>query len=204
MRYLFSLFVVLFALNASQAFADDSAQAKAYVDGVTKEATTTIQLAQTDKITNEQAKEKFRKILQESFDIPTIAKFTMGRYWRVATPAEQQEFTRLLQTVILNKYADRLLESSDNTYVIKSASAINEKDYGVTMSLTPKGKPPVAFSWRLRKSASGFKVIDIGVEGVSMSVTHRTDFANVIERNGGKVQALIDALKDKESPLVKS
>jgi phospholipid transport system substrate-binding protein len=53
----------------------------------------------------------------------------------------------------------------------------------------------------LRRTGNSFKVIDLAVEGVSMSVTHRTDFGSVISSNGGKVQALIDALKDKEKAL---
>lgn len=202
MRLLFSAFVALFVSMSLPVWAQEDAslaQAKAYVKVVADQAVTTIKQANQGQITQEKAKENFRTILNNSFDIPVIAKFTLGRYWRVATPAQQTEFTRLLQTVILNKYADRMLESSDNTVSVNAATAINDKDYKVDSTVVPKGKPPVNFVWRLRKGTGGFKVIDLAVEGISMSVTHRTDFANVIEREGGQVQALIDALKGKES-----
>lgn len=188
-----------FAAQAKPAAVATTEKAKSYAEDVATEALDTINSARDGKISNKDARIKFRKILNDRFDVPTIAKFTMGRYWRVATEAEQKEFVRLLQVTILDKYADRMLEYSGDGYKIGEASAINDKDYGVTMNVLPKGKAPVAFALRLRDNGKGnFKIIDIAVEGISMSVTHRTDFASVIERNGGKVKALLDALKNKE------
>jgi len=39
------------------------------------------------------------------------------------------------------------------------------------------------------------KVIDVIIEGVSMSLTQRSDFSSVIQRGGGDIQILIDHLK---------
>jgi phospholipid transport system substrate-binding protein len=41
----------------------------------------------------------------------------------------------------------------------------------------------------------------VTVEGISMSVTQRQEYASVIERGGGTFQALIDALKNQSAPL---
>jgi len=35
------------------------------------------------------------------------------------------------------------------------------------------------------------------VEGISMSLTHRQEFASIIEKNGGKVADLIAQLREK-------
>lgn len=174
-------------------------EAKVFAENVAKEALEIIEQSRAKEISQKEARVRFRKILNDRFDIPTIARFTMGRYWRVATEAEKKEFTNLLQTTILEKYADRMLEYSGDGFKIDNATAMNNKDFSVTMNVLPKGKAPIAFGLRLRKNGTDdFKIIDIAVEGVSMSVTHRSDFASVIERNGGKVKALIDALKNKE------
>lgn len=182
--------------GAEQGGADKKAEA--FIANVGQQAMDTIQQSRDGKISDEQAKINFRKILNNSFDIPTIAKFTMGRYWRVATPAEQKEFTGLLQTVILDKYADRMLGYSGDGFKVTQSRVMNERDSGVVMTIKPAGKPNVEFGWRVRKTGASYKVIDLSVEGISMSVTHRSDFASVIERNGGQVKALIDALKNKE------
>ena len=61
----------------------------------------------------------------------------------------------------------------------------------------PNGDPPVKVTWRVRKGASGYKIIDVGVEGVSMMLTQREEFASVIERNGGTVAGLTQAIEQK-------
>src|SRR3954463_10651368 len=53
---------------------------------------------------------RFRQIFQSDFDVPGIGQFVLGRYWRVATPEEQQEFLRLFQEYIVQSYAARLGE----------------------------------------------------------------------------------------------
>jgi phospholipid transport system substrate-binding protein len=188
--------VLAFAAPAAQA-ATNTAPAKAYINTVGQDALDTIKAAKDGKITDGQAKEKFRVILNDAFDIPTIARFTLGRYWRVATPAQQKEFTGLVQEIIINKYADRLLKAADGTFDITGAQAINDYDYAVMMKVKPVDDAPISFNWRVRDTKGKLKIIDLMVEGVSMSITHRSDFASLIERNGGSVQALIDALKAK-------
>ncbi|MEX1108902.1 MAG: ABC transporter substrate-binding protein, partial [Dongiaceae bacterium] len=51
--------------------------------------------------------------------------------------------------------------------------------------------------WILERQGSGLRILDLKVEGLSMSETHRSEFASVIQNNGGKVAALLDALRKK-------
>lgn len=188
------------AVPAAKAQAKKGTQtekAKSYIDRLGREALDTIEATKKGKITRAQAKATFGKLLNESFDTPTIARFTLGRYWRVATPAQQKEFSGLIDDIIISQYADRILNAADGTYEITSASAINERDYAVLMKVKPVGEPAIDFAWRVRETKGQMKVIDLAVEGISMSITHRSDYATVIERNGGNVQALIDVLKKK-------
>src|SRR4030081_3836365 len=53
---------------------------------------------------------RFRQLFQDDFDVPGIGQFVLGRYWRTATPEEQQEFLRLFQEYIVQAYAARLGE----------------------------------------------------------------------------------------------
>ena len=38
---------------------------------------------------------------------------------------------------------------------------------------------------------------DVAVEGVSMSVTQRSEFSSVIQRGGGQIEALLDTLRQR-------
>src|SRR5258707_11599377 len=53
---------------------------------------------------------RFRQLFRDDFDVPGLGQFVLGRYWRTATPEEQQEFLRLFQEYIVQSYAARLGE----------------------------------------------------------------------------------------------
>ena len=73
-----------------------------------------------------------------------------------------------------------------------------------TRLVDPKGVPDVRVEWRLIRQGDGFKVADVVIEGVSMSVTQRQEYASVIQSNGGEVKALIKALNDRMAHLKSS
>ena len=195
----FALFAFsLFLFSTTPVLADNTAMvdgATKYVENVAQQA---LSIINNKKLSEKKAKEKFQNIMNKSFDIKTISRFTLGRYWRVATKAQQKEYTRLIKEVILNKYANRLLDYSGDSFEVVGGRALNDTDSVVTMKVKPKGQPDAVFAWRIRYKGGKYKIIDLAVEGVSMSVTHRSDFNAVIQRNGGNVQSLIDALKEKE------
>ena len=59
------------------------------------------------------------------------------------------------------------------------------------------GQPPAGVDWLLTSQNGAYKISDVIVEGVSMAVTQRSEFASVIQRNGGQVEGLITALRQK-------
>jgi phospholipid transport system substrate-binding protein len=63
--------------------------------------------------------------------------------------------------------------------------------------VSPEGKPPVKVDWRVRNKDGRYKIVDVLVEGVSMSLTQRSDFSSVIQAGGGDVQVLLNHLKQK-------
>jgi len=40
----------------------------------------------------DQKSERFRTLFKQFFDIPAIARFTLGRFWKMAQPDEQNKF----------------------------------------------------------------------------------------------------------------
>src|SRR5438067_10890654 len=51
---------------------------------------------------------RFRQLFRNDFDVPGIGQFVLGRYWRTATPQQQQEFLQLFQEYVVQAYASRL------------------------------------------------------------------------------------------------
>jgi phospholipid transport system substrate-binding protein len=147
--------------------------------------------------TQSQRVERFRQLLREDFDVPGIARFVLGRYWNTATEEQRAEFTKLFEDYIAVAYATRLAEYTGETFKVTGSRP--EADGAIVSSqiLRPAGQAPVKVDWRLSGRNGAYKIADVSVDGISMAVTQRSEFASVIQHNGGQVQGLITMLRDK-------
>jgi len=144
--------------------------------------------------TQSQRVARFRDLLREDLNVPGIARFVLGRYWNTATEEQRAEFTKLFEDYIAVAYATRLAEYTGETF--KVIGSRPEADGAIVSSqiLRPAGAAPVKVDWRV---TGRNKISDVSVDGISMAVTQRSEFASVIQHNGGQVQGLIAMLRDK-------
>lgn len=144
-------------------------------------------------ITADQRTDAFRKILTDSFDLMTIARFVIGRTWNTATPDQQQEYLHLFTELVVKSYGDKLtLYTGEGFTVTGQRPDENGKDFIVNSEIThPDGSEPTKIDWRLRQRNNKLGVIDVMVEGVSLSVTQRQEYASIIQNNGGQIDALL-------------
>lgn len=140
---------------------------------------------------------RFRQLFSEDFDVPGIARFVLGRYWRIATEPQQQEFVKLFADYIALAYSNRLAEYSGETLHVTGTRPAPDGSVVSSEIVRPNGAPPAKVDWVLTPHDGAYKISDVVVEGVSMAVTQRSEFASVIQRNGGQVQGLITALRQK-------
>jgi phospholipid transport system substrate-binding protein len=148
------------------------------------------------KMSKEEQRQSFRALLRDSFDLPTIGRFALGKYWRVATAAQRAEYQRLFETMLVNVYSERF--GSYNGQVMKTigAQTLEGGDVMVASQIIPAdGGEKIGVDWRVRRSDGRLRIVDVVVEGVSMAVTQRSDFGSVIDRNNGDVAALLQELK---------
>lgn len=183
-----------FPLVAGPVLAQD-AGAGAFIQNLGNRAIKTF----SDKANAPKAKEKFHALLVEGFDVPYIARWVLGRYWNVANDAQRQEYLGLFERMIVDAYAGRFAEYSGETFKIIGTRPEGDADSSVTTQIVRPSGPPVNVDWRVRKTGGAYKIIDVSVEGVSMGVTQRSEFASVIQTNGGQFDGLLKALRAKVS-----
>jgi phospholipid transport system substrate-binding protein len=140
---------------------------------------------------------RFRELFQQDFDVPAIARFVLGRYWRIATPAQQQEFVRLFAVYTALAYSNRLAAYSGETLRVTGSRPESEGSIVSSEIVRPNGEPPTKVDWRLSWTDGTYKITDVIVDGISMAVTQRSEFASVIQRHGGQVQGLLTLLRQK-------
>ncbi|MBV8776005.1 MAG: ABC transporter substrate-binding protein [Alphaproteobacteria bacterium] len=139
--------------------------------------------------------QRFRELLAGNFDLPAIGRFVLGRYWRVATPEQQQQFIGLLQEYLAQAYAGRLAQYAGEKFSALSAQPQGEETV-VFSEITRNDGGKIRVEWHLVNNG-GWKIVDAYVAGVSMAVTERDEFAAVIQQGGGQVQYLLDRLRQK-------
>ena len=139
--------------------------------------------------------QRFRELFSADFDLPRIGRFVLGRYWRVATPEQQQQFLGLLREYLAQAYAGRLAEYAGERFRALNAQQDGSETIVTSQIITNDGKQ-ISVQWHLVNDG-GWKITDAYVAGVSMAVTERDEFAAVIQQGGGQVQYLLDRLRQK-------
>jgi phospholipid transport system substrate-binding protein len=147
--------------------------------------------------TQSQRVERFRELLREDFDVPGIARFVLGRYWNVATEEQRAEYVKLFEDYVAMAYATRLAEYTGETFKVTGSRPEAEGAIVSSQIVRPAGAAPVKVDWRLTGRDGKYKISDVSVDGISMAVTQRSEFASVIQHNGGQVQGLITMLRQK-------
>jgi len=149
------------------------------------------------QLSREERETRFRELLDTHFDVPAIGKFVLGRYWRAATDEEKQEFLKLFEELLVKSYARRFAEYSGESFEVRNVRAEANGESLVQSLVVRPNAENIRVDWRLRSDNSDFRIVDVVVEGLSMAVTQRDEFASVIQSKGGKVAGLIEVLRQK-------
>ena len=140
----------------------------------------------------------FREMLARELDIPLLARFMLGRYWKKATPEARQAYQDAFAEYILVRYASLLGGAREiQGFEVVGAKTIESGDVLVETRIRRGGAEPIATTWRMRKRDGRYVVIDLVVEGLSMVQTQRQEFASILRSNGGRVEGLISVLREK-------
>ena len=140
---------------------------------------------------------RLRALMLDHFAVKDIAKWVLGRrYWRRATDQQRAEYLKLFEDLMVADYARRFEKYEGETLAIRKTEVRDGGDAVVySTMLRSGGEISVRVDWRIRAKDGTYKVVDILVEGTSISLTQRSEFASVIRRNGGNVEALLVELR---------
>ncbi len=179
---------LLGASDAAVASADDAAR---FVDRFGNQ---TIQTLQAADLTRAERESRFRSLLAEGFDLAFIGRFVLGKYWRMATPEQQRAYLTLFGEYLLQTYTAHLEGYAGESMTVLGARQATEKDAVVRMAIVRPGGPAIITDWRVRSTANGYRIIDVAVEGISLAITQRSEFAAVVQRHG--IDGLLTVLRD--------
>ena len=153
---------------------------------------------ETDSGSIEKRTENIIKLLDTHFDLPAIARFSAGPYWRAANEQERSDYVQTMRDVVIGTVVRNFDQLSGLRF-----STIDSQTKGDNMVLVrgsfddSTGKrPPVSVGWRVITPAMApAKVLDVEIENISMLITQKQENITIIRQNEGRFSALIEAMR---------
>jgi phospholipid transport system substrate-binding protein len=116
----------------------------------------------------------------------------VGRYWRQATPEQQQRLQDEFKVLLVRTYSGALAQVQDQSVELKPMRGTpDDKEVVVKTEIRGRGDP-VQLDYRLEQTAAGWKIYDVNVLGVWLVENYRNTFSQEIGANG--IDGLIDKL----------
>lgn len=191
-----SLFLIALLSFVQVAKADiDSTKAVQMIEDVTKEG--------IEKIINsnqpqEEKDKTFRKLFTENLDLDFIGKYVLGRYWRVANPAQKKEFINLYRELNVQTWSKRFDEFKGKQFIFEGTTPANNPNQIFVETKVPmKEGAPASVKWRVKDTNSKLKIIDIIVENISLAQTARNEYTSFIAKSPKGVEGLLENLRTK-------
>jgi phospholipid transport system substrate-binding protein len=149
----------------------------------------------------EHRRAEFRRLFHDDFDVPTLGRFVLGRFARILTPPQQQEFLALFENYVVASYSDRLSEHVAGGGVPRVIGSRIDPDGAIVSSQFVRASGAansgaVRVDWRLARERDGaYRITDIIIDGLSMAANGRSELEGVAERNGEQPLAILAVMR---------
>jgi len=192
-----AVFVLTFASGAAPAAADDGA--RAFTQSMIDKGFAILRDARMDKA---ERVNRFTAYIVEHMDARKTALFTLGNYRRGAPDGVVEPFVAAFTAYSTAIYGAHLVDYAGAT--VRVTGDIPNKPGDITVATVAEGGPlrePLRIAFRLVDEGGAFKIVDVQVSGIWLSVEQRDQFASALSQNRGDIAALTASLKDRTSRL---
>jgi phospholipid transport system substrate-binding protein len=121
-----------------------------------------------------------RKIANEIFDFPEMARRSMGRHWQARSPQEREEFTALMSDLLERSYIAKI-ESYGGEKILYTTERVEGDIATVNTKILSKTGAEIPVDYRLFQRGPRWLVYDVNIEGVSLVSNYRTQFNKIIQ-----------------------
>ena len=191
------------ALLPAAAAAQNVVPPDALVKSVTQDV---VELISKDQEIKSGSRAKLISVIEEKvlphFNFTAMTALAMGQNWGKASPEQKKQLTEAFKTLLVRTYASALSAYSNQKFDFRPLRAKStDTDVTVNVRVLQPGGQPVTLDYSMEKTASGWKVYDVMVGGVSLVANYRTEFANMVRASG--IDGLIKDLQAKNASMDK-
>ena len=136
---------------------------------------------------------QLQQLIYANVDVDSVGRFVLGRYWRVATEQQRQDYMNTFRQLLVYAVTAQASGFQGAKFTVGQA---DQRDVGTVVDtiVNVPGKPTAHVQWVVSSVKGRPMITDILAEGTSLRLTERNDYAGVISQHGGNIQALIDAM----------
>lgn len=145
---------------------------------------------------------QLQPVIRSSFDLPVMARLSVGPAWAGLSAAQQQQVTDSYGRYISATYADRF-DSYDGQKLQVTGERPAPSGNIVSSRIVKANGEPVEIDYLMRQDGGSWQIADIYVDGtISEVATRRSEFAAILRNQG--IDGLIEALNRKADMLTRT
>ena len=122
-------------------------------------------------------------VIIQHFQIHTIARISLGRYWRSLSTEEQTKLKSLLTDLVSSTYAFRFQNHDSQVFSITETEPIST-DRSRVKSLLKTRAETVTLDYQLQLENDSWKIYDIVANGVSDLSLKRSNYSAIFKKGG--------------------
>lgn len=132
------------------------------------------------------------ELMAPHIDFPRITRLVIGKYWRTASPAQQQQLIKEVKDLLIRSYVTAMSSYVDDIIAVAEKQGIKylpsryksgDKKASVRATIALEGGQKADVQYQLYYRDE-WKIYDIRLEGISLAITYRTSFGEQIKRDG--------------------
>ncbi|HXZ51428.1 MAG TPA: ABC transporter substrate-binding protein [Burkholderiales bacterium] len=132
-------------------------------------------------------------------DFREATRLALGRDWRLATAEQRDQLVKQFQTLLLRIYTSSIGHYHGQTMQVQHLKVpAGADDVTVRNRYLSPGHPPVSVDYAMHLTPQGWKIYDVIVDGVSIVLAFRSEFAQVVRQSG--IDGLLARLEEKNQP----
>jgi len=137
---------------------------------------------------------RLQQVIDATVDVDDIAHFCLGRFWRIATPEQQQQYLGLFGDLLVTKIGGHLGEYRGVKVTIGLARAAEDTEIVITEVDRPNS-PIYQVDWVVSTATGGPRIVDLLAGGTSLRLTQSSDFAAYLARHQYNIHELLEAMQ---------
>jgi phospholipid transport system substrate-binding protein len=134
--------------------------------------------------------DQLTELLKSKTDVPLLSRLVLGRHWQQLNDVQRAGYEDLFGAVVMRNLARRLDQYANGTsgpldqhFRVLGGQPAGHDDILVRTKVLTQAGDKLDVDWRLRARDGQPVIIDLIVQGASLLVSQRSEFAAVIERS---------------------